>query len=64
MTNTCYSVINERDAMHVASVHKYDPELQTMVAIDGAGGLSRAANEAEGDIAQSWADNIWDDMLG
>jgi hypothetical protein len=35
-----------------------------MVAIDGAGGLSRAANEAEGDIAQSWADNIWDDMLG
>jgi NADPH-dependent 2,4-dienoyl-CoA reductase/sulfur reductase-like enzyme len=64
ITNTCYSFINDRDAMHVASVHKYDPEQQTMVAVDGAGGLSRTANEAEGEIALSWADNIWGDILG
>jgi hypothetical protein len=35
-----------------------------MVTIDGAGGLSEAANEAEGAMAESWGRNIWNDVLG
>jgi len=64
ITNTCYSFVSDNDVIHVASVHKYDPEQRTMVAIEGAGGLSEAANEAEGAIAESWGKNIWNDVLG
>ena len=64
ITNTCYSFVSEKDAIHVASVHQYDPEQRTMVPIEGAGGLSASANEAEGFIAESWGTNIWNDVLG
>lgn len=64
ITNTCYSFVSDRDVIHVASVHEYDRELRTMVPIEGAGGLSEAANEAEGSIAEAWGANIWNDVLG
>ena len=64
ITNTCYSFVSTAEAIHVASVHKYDSQRRTMVAVEGAGGLSNAANEAEGAIALSWANNIWHDILG
>jgi NADPH-dependent 2,4-dienoyl-CoA reductase/sulfur reductase-like enzyme len=64
ITNTCYSFVSEKDVIHVASVHEYDRELRTMVPIEGAGGLSEAANEAEGSIAEAWGANIWNDVLG
>jgi hypothetical protein len=64
ITNTCYSFVSDRDVIHVASVHGYDRELRTMVPIEGAGGLSEAANEAEGAIAEAWGTNIWNDVLG
>ncbi|MGD2140417.1 MAG: NAD(P)/FAD-dependent oxidoreductase, partial [Burkholderiales bacterium] len=43
ITNTCYSFVSDNDVVHVASVHRYDPQQRTMVTIDGAGGLSEAA---------------------
>jgi sulfide dehydrogenase [flavocytochrome c] flavoprotein chain len=49
--------------VHVASVHRYDAERKTMVAVAGAGGVSSAANELEGIYALSWAQNIWADTL-
>jgi NADPH-dependent 2,4-dienoyl-CoA reductase/sulfur reductase-like enzyme len=61
--NTCYSFITDKDVVHVASVHKYDPEKKTMVTVEGSGGLSQAPNELEGAYANSWAQNIWNDML-
>ncbi len=64
ITNTCYSFVSDREVIHVASVHEYDPEQRTMVPIEGAGGLSEAANEAEGSIAEAWGANIWNDVLG
>ncbi|MGD8477386.1 MAG: FCSD flavin-binding domain-containing protein, partial [Burkholderiales bacterium] len=64
ITNTCYSFVSDNDVVHVASVHRYDPQQRTMVTIDGAGGLSEAANEAEGAMAESWGRNIWNDVLG
>lgn len=64
ITNTCYSFVSDNDVIHVASVHKYDPEQRTMVTVEGAGGLSSAANEAEAAMAESWGTNIWNDVLG
>jgi sulfite dehydrogenase len=64
MMNTCYSFVDGRSSMHVASVHTYDPAQKTMVAVKGAGGVSSAASELEGTYAWGWARNIWGDALG
>ncbi|UCH47274.1 MAG: FAD-dependent oxidoreductase [Betaproteobacteria bacterium] len=64
ITNTCYSFVSDKEVIHVASVHQYDPEQRTMVTVKGSGGLSEAANKAEGEIAEAWGRNIWDDVLG
>ena len=61
--NTCYSFVSEEDVVHVASVHRYDPEKKTMVTVAGSGGVSTAANELEGRYALAWARNIWADTL-
>ncbi len=61
--NTCYSFVTAEDAVHVASVHKYDAEKKTMLTVPGSGGLSSAANELEGRYALAWARNIWADTL-
>ena len=63
MVNTCYSFIDDRNVVHVASVHTYDATDKTMLPVKGAGGLSDKANEVEGTYALSWAQNIWADML-
>lgn len=62
--NTCYSFTSAREAIHIASVHRYDAAQKTMVTVPGAGGLSAAPNALEGTYAQAWADAIWTDMLG
>ena len=64
LTNTCYSFITDRDVVHVASVHQYDREKKTMVAVQGAGGVSPAMSALEGEFAFAWAKNIWADTLG
>ncbi len=63
MTNTCYSFVNGREAMHVASVHRYDAADKTMKTVPGSGGVSVAASALEGGYALSWAQNIWADSL-
>jgi len=64
LVNTCYSMVSERLSIHVASVHKYDAKERTMKPVPGAGGLSPAMSEAEGEYAMGWARNIWSDALG
>lgn len=64
LTNTCYSFIDARTAIHIASVHRYDAQQQTMLPVPGAGGLSSARSELEAAIALGWAHNIWADTLG
>ncbi len=63
VANTCYSFIDDKNVVHVASVHRYDAAQKTMVAIAGSGGLSAEQNALEGVYANSWARNIWADML-
>jgi sulfide dehydrogenase [flavocytochrome c] flavoprotein chain len=63
MANTCYSFINDKEVVHVASVHRYDAAQKTMVVVQGAGGLSMEQNALEGVYAMGWANTIWQDML-
>ena len=63
INNTCYSFVSDKQVIHVASVHRYDPEKRTMVVAPGASGVSAAPNELEGTYAESWGKNIWADML-
>ncbi|MCY1213625.1 Sulfide dehydrogenase [flavocytochrome c] flavoprotein chain [compost metagenome] len=62
--NTCYSFTSDREAVHVASVHRYDAAQKTMLTVPGSGGLSDAPNTLEGVYALSWAKGIWSEMLG
>jgi len=63
LINTCYSMVSDTLAIHVASVHKYDERDRTMKAVPGSGGVSAAMNEPEGAYAMNWAANIWADAL-
>ena len=64
LNNTCYSFVSADKVVHVASVHKYDEKDKTMKAVPGAGGVSGASSELEGQYAMTWARNIWADALG
>lgn len=61
--NTCYSFVDAQQAMHVASVHRYDAARATMLPVPGAGGLSERPSALEGRQALAWANGIWADSL-
>ena len=61
--NTCYSFVDAKQAIHVASVHQYDAATKVVQPVKGAGGVSVARSELEGKVALGWAKNIWADML-
>jgi len=63
MMNTCYSFVDAKNVIHVASVHQYSASDKTMVVVKGAGGLSDKPSELEGTYAWGWAKNIWADSL-
>lgn len=63
LTNTCYSFIDDKRTVHVASVHEYVAAERTFKTIAGSGGLSSAPNELEGSYAWNWARTIWTDAL-
>ncbi len=60
--NTCYSYVNDKLAMHVANVYRYDENKKMMLSAEG-GGVSASPNEKEGVYAAAWAQNIWADTL-
>jgi len=62
INNTCYSFIDNEQAVHVAAVYRYNKEQQAMIAMPG-GGVSDAPSELEGAYANAWAKNIWADAL-
>jgi sulfide dehydrogenase [flavocytochrome c] flavoprotein chain len=63
LTNTCYSFVDDRNVVHVASVHAYVAAESTYKTVAGSGGLSAAPTELEGVYAMNWARNIWADTL-
>ena len=63
MANTCYSLVDERRAIHVDSVHRWNPEKKQLLVVEGSGGVSKEPSVEEGLFAQAWARNIWSDIL-
>jgi sulfide dehydrogenase [flavocytochrome c] flavoprotein subunit len=63
LTNTCYSFVDNKNVVHVASVHEYVAAEKTFRTVAGSGGLSPVPNELEGVYALDWAHNIWADTL-
>jgi sulfite dehydrogenase len=64
INNTCYSYTSATEAMHVTSIHQWDPAQKTLVPVKGAGGVSSARSTLEKQFADGWAVNIWSDALG
>jgi NADH dehydrogenase FAD-containing subunit len=64
LTNTCYSFVDDRRVVHVASVHDYVAAEHTFKAVANSGGVSQAPTELEGRYAMNWAHSIWADTLG
>jgi NADH dehydrogenase FAD-containing subunit len=68
LTNTCYSFVDDKRVVHVASVHRigqFDGRT-TFVTVPGSGGVTAASagpTELEGIYAMNWARNIWNDTL-
>ncbi len=60
--NTCYSFVDATQAMHVAHVYRYNPNTKIMVPAEG-GGVSAKPSAEEGAFANTWATNIWSDIL-
>ena len=63
LTNTCYSFVDDKNVVHVASVHEYVATERTFKVVQGSGGLSTGPTELEGSYANTWARTIWADML-
>ena len=63
MMNTCYSFVDAKNVIHVASVHAYNAAYKTMTVVKGSGGLSTGPSELGGQYAWGWARNIWADSL-
>jgi NADH dehydrogenase FAD-containing subunit len=63
LTNTCYSFVNDKDVIHVASVHEYVVAEKTFKTVAGSGGVSPGPTALEGQYAMNWANNIWADSL-
>ena len=63
LTNTCYSMITDKESVHVCSVHQWDKEKKTVLPVPASGGVSSAMSELEGNYALAWARNIWADTL-
>ena len=63
MANTCYSLVDERRAIHVDSVHRWNPEKKQLLVVEGSGGVSKEPSVEEGLFARAWARNIWSDTL-
>lgn len=64
LANTCYSLIDNRRGIHVASVHRYNPEKKAPLVVEGSSGVSTGPSLEEGIYTRAWAATIWQDVLG
>lgn len=64
LANTCYSMVNEKEAIYVTGVFEYDPLTKKIAGKKAAGGVSPERSERLGHQAEDWAKGIWSDTLG
>ena len=61
--NTCYSFVDDRQAMRISTLYRYDPAKASMEVV-AAGILSDHPSVQEGRDAEAWARRVWTDTLG
>jgi len=61
--NTCYSMVNDSEAIFVTGVYKYDSASAKTVKIKEGSKTSPGRSEYYGKCARDWATSIWSDML-
>ncbi len=62
ISNTCYSMVSDSEAVHVAHVYRFNAEKRAMVAADG-GGVSAQRSAIEATLAGYWLRTVLDDVL-
>jgi len=60
--NTCYSFVDDRQAMHISTQYQYDAAKKSMQQ-EGDSVLSAQPSAGEGTEADAWARRIWSDVL-
>lgn len=60
-SNSCYSMVNDTEAIWVAAVYHYDKDADRIMG--KSSGLSPARSENFGKQAEDWAKGIWSDIL-
>lgn len=63
VANTCYSLVDDKRAIHVDSVHRYNAEKKLPLVVEGSGGVSKEPSVEEGLYTRAWANTIWKDTL-
>ena len=63
MINTCYSLVSKDEGISVSAVYEYDKEIDKIVSIKNASGLSPERSNLIALNAWDWAKAIWYDML-
>lgn len=61
LVNTCYSLVNDKEAIFISGVYDYDEN--TKMITSRGGGLSPERSELYGKHAVDWTLSIWSDML-
>ncbi len=62
LANTCYSMVNDDEAIFVSAVYKYDYNIKKIVS--ASGGVSPKREKLFAKHEEDWALGIWNDMLG
>jgi hypothetical protein len=57
-------MLDDIHGVHVASVHRYNPEVKAPQVVPGSGGVSGEASLIEGRYTHGWAISIWSDTFG
>ena len=63
LSNFCYSFLGEQEALHLESLHHYDPAAKTYQLIPGSNPASPAPSVAQGLAAKQWAQGMWQNLL-
>ena len=63
LDNICFSFLDDRQAIHIASKHHYDASEKTFLLDDNSANNSQTPSASEGEAAWKWAHEMWRDML-
>jgi NADH dehydrogenase FAD-containing subunit len=63
LDNICFSFLDDRQAIHIASKHHFDASEQTFLLDENSSNNSQMPSASEGELAWKWAHDLWHDML-